>query len=81
MPANPPPVIVQPQPTAPLKVKVASPDPYDGSYGKYDAFINQLALNFSTNLSSFISNSIKINYTLSFMKVGCAQQWVNHIRA
>lgn len=68
------------QSAAPLKVKVASPDPYDGSYDKYDAFVNQLALNFSTNPVPFASDAIKINYALSFMKLGRAQQWVNHIR-
>ncbi|KAI5980723.1 hypothetical protein EDD15DRAFT_2381451 [Pisolithus albus] len=62
------------------KVKVAPPDSYDGSYEKYDAFINQLILNFATNPALFASDAIKINYAMSFMKLGRAQQWVNHVR-
>lgn len=74
------PATAQTQPAASPKVKVAPPDSYDGSYEKYDAFVNQLMLNFSTNPTSFVSDSIKINYAMSFMKLGRAQQWVNHIR-
>lgn len=62
------------------KVKVAQPDVYDGSNEKYDAFINQLELNFATNASTFATDSIKINYAMSYMKAGRAQQWVIGLR-
>lgn len=80
LPSRSAPVAAQTSSAAPPKVKVAPPDSYDGSYEKYDAFINQLTLNFSTNPALFVSDSVKINYAMSFMKLGRAQRWVNHVR-
>lgn len=47
--------------TAPLAFRTAPPDVYDGTYNKFDAFMTQLAINFSASPTAFLSNHAKIN--------------------
>lgn len=62
-------------------MRTAPPDIYDGTYDKFGAFITQLEINFSAYPSSFPSDRAKINYAMSFMKGGRAQQWVIHLQS
>jgi len=56
-----------------LSVKVAAPDPFDGTQSKADTFISQLQLYFYGKRVH--DDSLKIVTALSYMKEGTAGPW------
>lgn len=56
-------------------IKVATPDPFDGTLSNTEAFINQLLLYFNGRKLEMKDDSDKITFTLSYMRGGTAGPW------
>ncbi|KAG1748984.1 uncharacterized protein EDB91DRAFT_1079098 [Suillus paluster] len=61
------------------KASIAELDTYDKSYKKFDAFMSQLFLLFSSKPSVYANDQMKIIMALSFMKKGFASTWATNI--
>src|SRR5882762_1761261 len=59
----------------PKKVKVPTPDVFDGKRDKVEHFIRQCSLVFAGDPINFSRYSNKITYTLSLIHGGLAQEW------
>src|SRR5882762_6581409 len=59
----------------PKKVKVPTPDIFDGKRDKVEHFIRQCSLVFARDPVNFAGSSNKITYTLSLIRGGLAQEW------
>jgi len=60
---------------APKKVKVPTPDVFDGKRDKVEHFIRQCSLVFARDPISFAGYNNKITYALSLICSGLAQEW------
>ena len=58
-------------------IKVALPDPFDGTTSKAETFMNQLTLYFFGKRSDFVDDTDKIIFALSYMKGGNAGPWAD----
>src|SRR5882762_2253460 len=59
----------------PKKVKVPTPDVFDGKREKVEHFIRQCSLVFAGDPINFLGYNNKITYTLSLIRGGLAQEW------
>src|SRR5690606_16241630 len=61
--------------------KINTPEIFKGERSKYQSFITDLALYFSTNAVAFVSDDAKITFAVSYMR-DTAKEWaVPHIKA
>jgi len=59
----------------PKKVKVPTPDVFNGKRDKVEHFIQQCSLVFTGDPANFAGHQNKITYTLSLIHSGLAQEW------
>ena len=65
----------QPKPKLP---SIATPNPYDGTSGKAQSFLNSINLYIEGRESEFPTGSSKIIFAISYMKEGKAKTWVDN---